>query len=80
MTLAAMCAQLISSMGNATHPATKSEDDRRLLQQAELSQNTRLAVRYRLQLKLFIQAALAMVLNKLKRLPSSDEGQRKKGG
>ena len=79
MTLAAMCAQLISSMGSATHPATKSEDDRCLLQQTELSQNMRLAVRYRLQLKLFIQAALAMVLNKLKRLPS-DEGQRKKGG
>ena len=79
MTLAAMCAQLISSMGNATHPATKSEDDRRLLQQADLSQNAKLAVRYRLQLKLFIQAALAMVLNKLKRLPT-DEGQAKKGG
>jgi len=68
-TLAAMCAQLISAMGNATHPACKSEDDRRLLQQGGLSQNMQLAVRYRLQLKLFIQAALALVLNKLKQLP-----------
>ena len=61
-TLAAMCAQLISTMG------TKSEDDRRLLQSGGLSKNTQLAIQYRIQLKVFIQAALALVLNKFKRL------------
>lgn len=57
-----MCAQLISAMG------TKLEDDRQVLQSPGISENTQLAVKYRIQLKLFIQAALALVLNKLKRL------------
>ena len=67
-TLAAMVAQLIAAMASKGHPACSSEDDRRLLQQEGLSPNTRLAVRYRLGLKLFIQAALALVLQKRKQL------------
>jgi len=58
-----MCAQLVSALG------TKSDDDRRHLQQGSLSENSKLAIQYRLQLKLLIQAALALVLNKLKQLP-----------
>ena len=61
-TLAAMCAQLISAMG------TRLEDDRRILQSEAASENMQVAIRYRMQLKLFIQAALALILNKLKRL------------
>lgn len=60
-TLAAMCAQLISAMG------TRLDEDRRTLT-AEMSTNSTLAVRYRIELKVLIQAALALVLNKLKRL------------
>ena len=63
-TLAAMCAQLISAMG------TKLEDDRRLLQSDGMSDNAQLAIRFRIQLKVFIQAALALVLNKFKGLQS----------
>jgi hypothetical protein len=63
-TLAAMCAQLVSAMG------TKSDDDQCLLEQGGLSENSKLAIRYRRQLKLFIQAAIALVMNKLKQLPS----------
>lgn len=62
-TLAAMCAQLISAMG------TRLEDDRHVLQSTDgMSKNAQLAVKYRIQLKLFIQAAMALVLNKLKKL------------
>lgn len=64
-TLAAMCAQLVAGMGS------KLEDDRRMLSKEQgLSVNSCLAVHYRIQLKKFIQAAMALVLNKLKRLQS----------
>lgn len=62
MTLAAMTAQLISAMG------TKLEDDRETSRNVGLSDNYQLALCYRMQLKYFIQAALALVLNKLKSL------------
>ena len=65
-TLAAMCAQLIAAMG------TKLGDDRKLLLLPHgLSANSRLAIHFRMELKKFIQAALALVLQELKRLQTA---------
>ena len=61
-TLAAMCAQLIAAMG------TRLEDDKQLVQQDGQTPNSLLAIRYRMEMKLLIQAALALALNKLKTL------------
>ena len=57
-----MCAQLIAAMG------TKLEDDKKTIQQEDLSPNARLAVRFRMELKFLVQAALALALGKLRNL------------
>lgn len=55
-----MCAQLIAAMG------TRLEDDKQLIRQDSLSANAQLAIQFRMELKLMVQAALALVLNKVK--------------